>query len=383
MGVLDVVQVAVVHRPEAQLPALAAAREHLLLVGVPLDGVDVVLVAGEFSDLFVHGSDVEELDQLVLGPGEQVNAVDWVPPHARHGRLMGLQLKEALAGVVARVPDAEGLIGAAGGDEGLEGVPVAGGDLGVVLLELGLLLGGHEVPHLGRPVSRAGGEFDGAHREGDLVDGRVRVSLELVLLHDLAVRINDVAVLVARHEELVVVGPLHGLHLLLMNVLALRLLEVHHVELDDLALARAHHHLLPVLRPPHQVQVQLVLVLAVAQLVRAHAAHHVLGGETLPARRLLRPVQVRVILVLGQQVLRVGGVGVDAGAVARVEVEVVVQLVVVDQLVGGVEGLLPRLGLLVPEEELVVPAAPLVLVEGLLDHLGVEVVAGVHAPLIY
>lgn len=91
-------------------------------------------------------------------------------------------------------------------------MPVTGGDLLIVLLELTLLLGGREVPHSSSGVRGARDELNRAQREREVSDARVLVGLELILLHDDVVAVKDVPLLVSGNEVFMIIRPAHSLH---------------------------------------------------------------------------------------------------------------------------------------------------------------------------
>lgn len=251
---------------------------------------------------------------------------------------MSLHLEDGPRRGTSRVPDPDRVILTAGDDEALERVPVHRVDLRVMLLEHHLLPARCEVEDPRRAVVRACRELGRAHRARDVLDARVVVRLEHVLLVDDVVAVDDVARLVAGDEELLVVRPRHRVDALPMHITTLEMVEVQRVPHDQLALVAAGDDALALLHPLDLEERNLhLLVLALTDVVARHRVE-VRLRKRLAARRLLRIIEVGKRLMLWAHDFCKARVAEDDRSVLSIEVVVeLLGLVIVDLRIEGLD----------------------------------------------
>mmetsp|Transcript_6660 Transcript_6660/g.20255 ORF Transcript_6660/g.20255 Transcript_6660/m.20255 type:complete len:241 (-) Transcript_6660:68-790(-) len=182
-----------------------AAGEEVLVEGVPGEGGDFALVAAEGAHE-LHGAQVEELEQLVAGAGQQPIAV-LVAAETHHGVLVSVQGADLAAS--ARIPHLDQVILTARDQHAARRVPVDALDVPAVAGELALLAAAGKVPHLHAAVVRTADELVVGRTEGE-VTHRLSVTLPRLDVVHVRLPVLDHAAIVRRNQPVIVVTPLHG-----------------------------------------------------------------------------------------------------------------------------------------------------------------------------
>eukprot|EP00755_Sulcionema_specki_P018566 Sspe_Gene.67193::Locus_39673_Transcript_2_2_Confidence_0.667_Length_1534::g.67193::m.67193 len=201
------VDVPLPHNPVGQDPVIPTAAEEVLVHRVPRDSEDVLPMAGEGVQL-LHLADVEELDGGILAARQQPE-IGRIPPHTKDGPCVPQKTGHTITG--ARVPENDVLVLAPRGEEGLCRVPVAGGHVPLVPLQLMVHLGSLHVqqPHL--PVFSRTDKLRPGRRKGDLADAclLLRNGERLQAIH-VACPVLHLPPLVGRYHEVGCCVPLHA-----------------------------------------------------------------------------------------------------------------------------------------------------------------------------